>query len=180
MLKKTLNSIDKYINRTTESGIYGWFRDKDTNIFTISNGYSAIQIEPEKVNNELQNFQSNKNSFSINQMFHEYDHNYSNVYTEDNTATYTIQELEAEVKNRKATTDKFTRNCCLYHTPYRSMGKDNSIQYNDIHVNVELLLDTIKCVDAKQVKVYYPKTIKFPIVVIGEYGRALVLPIKVA
>lgn len=178
MNKKMLNAIvDLTVNVKEEyQKIAGTFYDtNNTNVLCVMGFISGIMftnISREERELILENCKESesKKPFDLNPIFSSLEN--KNDYPDDWYKEINLKELSEMVKIMKVDNDFKRYKTYLFVSerkfPYQRM-------FNSVF-NIEGLYDVAKCIDNKSVIVHFPSNRLKPIILIGKYGQAVLLP----
>lgn len=168
-------SVDTLNDKGKRMYVSGAAWDKKSNIITVVNHMYAFAIL-ENLSKEEQ-FEVWDSCNHLKEEFYDFsnilsvfDNDYHETYSDDRVIKYNISELQKEVSTIKKELRTRGKLYINHLGAALTLKKEFSICFN-----IELLLDIAKCLDKKEVTVYFPKKLA-PIVIYGTFGRGMILP----
>lgn len=180
MKKKTLKIIKEIhlqmAARHDRSGL--WF-DSKTGKLALSNAIMLILFDiSEEEQNEILEYCECKDTIKKSDLFQnafeKFDNGGEDNYPNDWIDAAFVPELEKEVKELKK---KHKRHGKIYINKLDPIEENLKINHNSSY-NIELFLDTCRCLDEDYLSVSYPRKALEPLVIEGNKGIALVCPIN--
>ena len=177
MKKTSIAAVNRIVKGTSNTyDVEGfWFKDNETGKYGVTDKYCCVMYD---CNTDLSEFAEDiadgkytHEGFEIdaNRLFYPFDNQYHEWYSDEQMDSMLVKDIIEKSKAAK-----------------KNKGNDSQwYVMNDygIRYNIELMRNVCEALDCKTVGIYYPfrpigKEIYKPIVIIGDTGIGLVMPMR--
>lgn len=180
MNKKTLKNIKEiHLQMVKLHDVPGLWIDSETGKLSLSNSMMFIHFDISKEEeNQILEYCECKDTIKKSDLFHnafeEFDNGGEDSYPNDWTDVVMVPELEKEVKELKK---KHYKRKKIYIEQLKPIEENLKTDHNSSY-NIELFLDTCRCLDEDYLSVSYPRESLKPLIIEGNKGIAMVCPVN--